>query len=418
MSAKNLSPRLFCILGLLVVVVIAALLYVTTASYEKTLIGTCIALVALICYIIFKIGDGWMNSVEAEQIKSDQTRFTARIDRYRLSLSALPEGVVLFRQGHTVEWCNPAAEKHLGIKLTTHLGMALNLVFDNPKIIEYLESGDYSKPIEIKSHEPGRILLLSAVVADKTHFIVVSHDITEQRRIDSMRKDFVANVSHELRTPLTVIMGFLDMIVRGKEFDEKTGGKYANHEDTEDEALLLPGLFLEIEPITKEKGQQITPGLIQLRRMARSRKYRFGACFPLMKIRDKTKSPRCIRGMSVYFMIHQITQSDHGRHKSRGNDQFVEGPKHTLMGDPSGIKINGNDDAQRTSVAGKTALPDLQDFDRIGQIIVRRIEQTMPQTCPDSRTEYGIHQERINPFRLQLLLFPHLLDNQITNPKA
>ena len=222
MSAKNLSPRLFCILGLIIVVVITALLYVTTASYEKTLIGTCIALVALICYIIFKIGDGWMNSMEAEQIKSDQTRFTARIDRYRLSLSALPEGVVLFRQGHTVEWCNPAAEKHLGIKLTTHLGMALNLVFDNPKIIEYLESGDYSKPIEIKSHEPGRILLLSAVVADKTHFIVVSHDITEQRRIDSMRKDFVANVSHELRTPLTVIMGFLDMIVRGKEFDEKT----------------------------------------------------------------------------------------------------------------------------------------------------------------------------------------------------
>ena len=78
-----------------------------------------------------------MNSVEAEQMKSDQSRFTARIDRYRLSLSALPEGVVLFRQGHTVEWCNPAAEKHLGIKLTTHLGMALNLVFDNPKIVEY-----------------------------------------------------------------------------------------------------------------------------------------------------------------------------------------------------------------------------------------------------------------------------------------
>ena len=111
MSAKNLSPRLFCIFGLIVVVVIAALLYVTTDSYEKTLIGTCIALVALICYIIFKIGDGWMNSVEAEQIKSDQTRFTARIDRYRLSLSALPEGVVLFRQGHTVEWCNPAPLK-------------------------------------------------------------------------------------------------------------------------------------------------------------------------------------------------------------------------------------------------------------------------------------------------------------------
>lgn len=221
MSAKNLSPRSFCILGLICVAVIASLLYITV-SWEKTLLGTSIALVALVCYIIFKMSDGWMNSVEAEQMKSDQSRFTARIDRYRLSLSALPEGVVLFRQGHTVEWCNPAAEKHLGIKLTTHLGMALNLVFDNSKIVEYLESGDYSKPIEIKSQEPGRILLLFAVVADKTHFIMVTRDITEQRRIDSMRKDFVANVSHELRTPLTVITGFLDMILRGKELDEKT----------------------------------------------------------------------------------------------------------------------------------------------------------------------------------------------------
>ena len=221
MSAKNLSPRSFCILGLICVAVIASLLYITV-SWEKTLLGTSIALVALVFYIIFKMSDGWMNSIEAEQMKNDQSRFTARIDRYRLSLSALPEGVVLFRQGHTVEWCNPAAEKHLGIKLTTHLGMALNLVFDNPKIVEYLESGDYSKPIEIKSHEPGRILLLFAVVADKTHFIMVTRDITEQRRIDSMRKDFVANVSHELRTPLTVITGFLDMILRGKELDEKT----------------------------------------------------------------------------------------------------------------------------------------------------------------------------------------------------
>ena len=220
MSAKNLSPRMFCVLGLVCVFVIVGLLFLTT-DFQNTLIGACVALLALIGYIIFKMSDGWMNSVEAEQIKSDQSRFTARIDRYRLSLSALPEGVVLFRQGHTVEWCNPAAEKHLGLKLTKHMGMAFNLVFDNPKIIEYLENGDFSKPIEVKSHEIGRILLLSAVVADKTHFIVVSRDITEQRRIDSMRKDFVANVSHELRTPLTVITGFLDMILRGKELDEK-----------------------------------------------------------------------------------------------------------------------------------------------------------------------------------------------------
>ena len=69
MSAKNLSPRSFCILGLICVAVIASLLYITV-SWEKTLLGTSIALVALVCYIIFKMSDGWMNSVEAEQMKT------------------------------------------------------------------------------------------------------------------------------------------------------------------------------------------------------------------------------------------------------------------------------------------------------------------------------------------------------------
>ena len=52
----------------------------------------------------------------------------------------------------------------------------------------------------------------AAVVApDERHTISVTHDVTERRRVDDMRRDFVANVSHELRTPLTVIAGFLDL---------------------------------------------------------------------------------------------------------------------------------------------------------------------------------------------------------------
>ena len=55
-------------------------------------------------------------------------------------------------------------------------------------------------------------LLDAAVVApDERHTIIVTHDVTERRRVDDMRRDFVANVSHELRTPLTVIAGFLDL---------------------------------------------------------------------------------------------------------------------------------------------------------------------------------------------------------------
>lgn len=51
------------------------------------------------------------------------------------------------------------------------------------------------------------------VAPDLRHMMIVTHDVTERRRVDDMRRDFVANVSHELRTPLTVISGFLNMEV-------------------------------------------------------------------------------------------------------------------------------------------------------------------------------------------------------------
>jgi two-component system phosphate regulon sensor histidine kinase PhoR len=45
--------------------------------------------------------------------------------------------------------------------------------------------------------------------------VIVAHDITDLRRLESVRKDFVANVSHELRTPLTAVKGCLETLING-----------------------------------------------------------------------------------------------------------------------------------------------------------------------------------------------------------
>ena len=80
-----------------------------------------------------------------------------------------------------------------------------------PAFCAWLRSRDFSRHYALET-AGGSVLLDAAVVApDERHTIIVTHDVTERRRVDDMRRDFVANVSHELRTPLTVIAGFLDL---------------------------------------------------------------------------------------------------------------------------------------------------------------------------------------------------------------
>ncbi len=73
---------------------------------------------------------------------------------------------------------------------------------------------------EIKLPEPSeRVLQVHAVplrfTGDESGVVIILHDITELRRLEQVRTEFVANVSHELRTPLTAIQGYLETLLDG-----------------------------------------------------------------------------------------------------------------------------------------------------------------------------------------------------------
>ncbi|MFZ6647484.1 phosphate regulon sensor histidine kinase PhoR [Undibacterium sp. TJN25] len=141
--------------------------------------------------------------------EKNQAELAEWLARFRQAMTLLPDGVVIMDDVLFLEWCNPAAEKHLGLSLTKDKGMRVTNLVRSPEFMDYIILGRYETPLTLAFRD--RKLIVHIIPFENRRQILVTHDITESERIDMMRRDFIANASHELRTPLTVINGFLEI---------------------------------------------------------------------------------------------------------------------------------------------------------------------------------------------------------------
>ncbi len=164
-----------------------------------------------------KLPDGWgaWNAIFArlyrmhrEEEKSS-AELTEWLARFRQAMNFLPDGVAIMDDVLFLEWCNPVAERHLGLTLEKDKGMRVTNLIRNPEFINYIILGRYDEPLSMTLRD--RRLVVQIIPFENRRQILVTHDATESDRIDTLRRDFIANASHELRTPLTVINGFLEI---------------------------------------------------------------------------------------------------------------------------------------------------------------------------------------------------------------
>ncbi|MYN44658.1 phosphate regulon sensor histidine kinase PhoR [Pseudoduganella sp. FT93W] len=164
-----------------------------------------------------KLPDGWgaWTSIFSRLYKmrredeKNQAELTEWLARFRQAMHLLPDGVVIMDDVLFLEWCNPAAEKHLGLTHERDKGMRVTNLVRNPDFMDYIILGRYDQPLTISFRD--RKLIVQIIPFENRRQILVTHDVTESERIEEMRRDFIANASHELRTPLTVIVGFLEI---------------------------------------------------------------------------------------------------------------------------------------------------------------------------------------------------------------
>ncbi|HEY0845995.1 MAG TPA: phosphate regulon sensor histidine kinase PhoR [Noviherbaspirillum sp.] len=175
-----------------------------------------------------KLPDGWgaWSEIFSRLYKlrrgdeKNQAELTEWLTRFRQAMRLLPDGVVIMDDVLFLEWCNPAAEKHLGLDLERDRGMRVTNLIRSPEFMDYIILGRYEQPLTLSLRE--RKLIVQIIPFENRRQILVTHDATESERIEMMRRDFIANASHELRTPLTVINGFLEIANSQPDLDRQT----------------------------------------------------------------------------------------------------------------------------------------------------------------------------------------------------
>jgi two-component system phosphate regulon sensor histidine kinase PhoR len=155
-------------------------------------------------------------------------RFVQLMRQLQRSTAALPDGVVILNAQREIMWFNRMAARLLNLRRTADLGMRIEHLMREPEFVRYLEGGDFSNRVIIRTTTAEECYLSMQVApyGDGQLLLLVS-DVSRQMRLEAVRRDFVANASHELRSPLTVISGYLETLAQDSALDPDLHGPIA-----------------------------------------------------------------------------------------------------------------------------------------------------------------------------------------------
>lgn len=160
-------------------------------------------------------------------------------------LGCMIEGIVAVDNNERVIRLNMAAADLFSVSLQSHTGKPIQVVIRQAELQHFIRQAlDLQEPIEkeLVLHGPQQRYLhvqaapLTGNVGEQIGVLIVLHDLTRMRQLESVRRDFVANVSHELKTPITAIRGAVDTLIDDVTVKE-TGQRFLQMIATQSERL-------------------------------------------------------------------------------------------------------------------------------------------------------------------------------------
>jgi two-component system, OmpR family, phosphate regulon sensor histidine kinase PhoR len=157
--------------------------------------------------------------------------------RFETALLGISDGVLLLDQTGRVDLANRAFHEMFGISADIS-GKPFLEVVRNHLLADIVREAheqhrpasaeiDIALPRQLHIHATALPILQESLREDRYRGVVIAlHDITQLKKLEQVRKDFVANVSHELKTPITAIQGFAETLLEGALEDPEHGRKF------------------------------------------------------------------------------------------------------------------------------------------------------------------------------------------------
>ena len=174
----------------------------------------------------------------ADQLQSKINEVVDKQNRLESILKSMQSGVIAVDNNEAIITINPYAKRIFGITRDV-TGEKLKNCIEDKNVYDIFENDDENE-VEVKIKKPmRRFLKIKKATAINGYKqigkVIAIQDITEMKRLENIRSQFVANVSHELKTPLTSIKGFAETLRYVD--DEETKNNFLDIIDKESERL-------------------------------------------------------------------------------------------------------------------------------------------------------------------------------------
>ncbi|MEW5867078.1 MAG: two-component system histidine kinase PnpS, partial [Bacillota bacterium] len=208
----------------------------------------------------------------AEELERSISEISERKNRMETILSAMADSVVAVDRSGRILLMNRAACSMFGISEAQARGKYVLEAIRNHDLAESLNlaRAGQADSRELRLHPPGPsyLRLHTAPILDRNGIsgaVAVLQDVTDLKRLEQVRTDFVSNVSHELRTPVTSIKGFVDTLLDGAMEDRETLHRFLGIISREADRLAqIISDLLELSSL-ESKGSEIRKSPVALR---------------------------------------------------------------------------------------------------------------------------------------------------------